>query len=118
MGVNAINKGGRPRKHKYDAVELQEKAEFESLTPEQQAKKIADDVEAGEKLNAYLEAAFKQAEARKVSKDAGKSYPPPIGDVRLSINVKKEVHSKLKSSAAEKGTTIGLLVEMLVIKYL
>ena len=118
MGVKVINKGGRPRKQEPDAAEKQRQAEFEALTPEQKVEQIAAEVGAGDDLNSYLNEQLKLVMARKIKKVTGKSYPPPVGDSRLSINVKKEVHNKLRSSAAEKGITIGLLVEMLVINHL
>jgi len=42
----------------------------------------------------------------------------PIGDVRLTANINKELHLKLKIAAAKQRTTIGELIEQLLEKYL
>lgn len=35
----------------------------------------------------------------------------PAGDVRLTINIKQELHRKLKIKAIEENTTVGRMVE-------
>lgn len=35
----------------------------------------------------------------------------PVGDVRLTVNMRRDLHLKLKIRAAEERTTIGELVE-------
>lgn len=42
----------------------------------------------------------------------------PENDVRLTANIRKDLHLKLKIAAAEKSTTIGELIEALVEKHL
>ena len=42
----------------------------------------------------------------------------PEGDVRLTANIRDDLHLKLKISAARRRTTIGELLEELVEKYL
>ncbi|MGD0844766.1 MAG: hypothetical protein ABSA06_10405 [Geobacteraceae bacterium] len=42
----------------------------------------------------------------------------PEGDVRLTANIRDELHLKLKIAAARRRTTIGELLEELVEKYL
>jgi hypothetical protein len=42
----------------------------------------------------------------------------PENDARLTANIRKDLHLKLKIRAAEQGTTIGELIESLVEKYL
>lgn len=42
----------------------------------------------------------------------------PEGDVRLTANIREDLHLKLKIAAAHKRTTIGELIEMLVAKHL
>lgn len=42
----------------------------------------------------------------------------PIGDVRLTANIRQDIHLKLKITAAERRTTIGQLIEELVEKHL
>ncbi len=42
----------------------------------------------------------------------------PDGDVRLTANIREDLHLKLKIAAAQKRTTIGELIEMLVAKHL
>lgn len=45
-------------------------------------------------------------------KEAPKAIPE--GDVRLTTNMRKDLHLRLKIEAAKQGTTIGELVEQLV----
>lgn len=42
----------------------------------------------------------------------------PEGDVRLTANIREDLHLKLKIAAAHRRTTIGELIEMLVAKHL
>lgn len=42
----------------------------------------------------------------------------PLGDVRLTANIKQDLHLKLKIHAAEQRTTIGEVLENLISKYL
>jgi hypothetical protein len=44
--------------------------------------------------------------------------PVPEGDVRLTANIREELHLKLKIVAATRRTTIGELIEELVEQYL
>ena len=42
----------------------------------------------------------------------------PEGDKRLTINIKQELHKKLKFEAIEQGITVGEIIEQLVKKHL
>jgi hypothetical protein len=42
----------------------------------------------------------------------------PEGDVRLTANIREDLHLKLKITAARRRTTIGELIEELVEEYL
>lgn len=42
----------------------------------------------------------------------------PEDDVRLTANIRKDLHLKLKIKAAEERTTIGELIEQLIEKHL
>ncbi len=42
----------------------------------------------------------------------------PEGDVRLTANIREDLHLKLKIAAARRRTTIGELLEEMVEKYL
>lgn len=42
----------------------------------------------------------------------------PTGDVRLTANIREDLHLKLKIAAAHRRTTIGELIEELVDRYL
>jgi hypothetical protein len=42
----------------------------------------------------------------------------PEGDIRLTANIRDDLHLKLKITAARRRTTIGELIEELVEKYL
>lgn len=58
----------------------------------------------------------------------GKGKPPatskpasglvPAGDVRLTANIREDLHLKLKIAAAHRRTTIGELIEELVERYM
>ena len=41
-------------------------------------------------------------------------FSAPHGDKRLTINIKKELHKKLKIAAIENETSIGEIIERLV----
>lgn len=43
-----------------------------------------------------------------------KSGSVPTGDVRLTLNVRNEIHQKLKVASAMTRTTMGQLVEQLI----
>jgi hypothetical protein len=42
----------------------------------------------------------------------------PEGDVRLTANIRADLHRKLKHAAVDRGTTVGELLEELVEKHL
>jgi hypothetical protein len=42
----------------------------------------------------------------------------PDGDVRLTANIRKEIHLKLKMASAMTRTTMGDLIEQLITKQL
>jgi hypothetical protein len=42
----------------------------------------------------------------------------PVDDVRLTANIRKDLHLKLKIAAAESRTTIGEIIEALVARHL
>lgn len=48
----------------------------------------------------------------------GPSGKVPSGDVRMTANIRSDLHIKLKIAAAERQTTIGELIEELVERYL
>jgi hypothetical protein len=43
--------------------------------------------------------------------EVARSGPVPVGDVRLTVNIRKDLHLKLKIRAAKRRTTIGELIE-------
>ena len=55
-----------------------------------------------------------------VPQRGAKSAPGPVpeGDVRLTANIRQDLHLKLKIAAATRRTTIGELIEALVEQYL
>lgn len=58
--------------------------------------------------------------AAKAKKFAGgsKSGMVPVGDVRLTANIRQDLHKKLKHAAVDQETTVGELLEGLIDKYL
>jgi hypothetical protein len=61
-----------------------------------------------------------KGKGKKTSQKASKqdSGLVPYNDVRLTANIRKDLHLKLKITAAEQRTTIGELIEKLVEKHL
>lgn len=64
-----------------------------------------------------------KAEGRRRGRKPQKAAEPRSGqvppeDVRLTANIRKELHLKLKIAAANRSTTIGELIEELVAKHL
>lgn len=49
-----------------------------------------------------------------VSGASDSSRFPPHGDVRLTVNLRADLHMKLKIDAAQRYTTIGQIIEDLV----
>jgi hypothetical protein len=66
--------------------------------------------------SAALDFAEKKSEAAR--RRENKSGQVPVGDVRLTANIREDVHLKLKITAAQKRTTIGELLEELVEEHL
>lgn len=56
-------------------------------------------------------AVLKFAEAGAKAAPVGKSGLVPEGDVRLTANIRADLHMKLKIRAAQERTTVGELVE-------
>ncbi|WP_306535558.1 hypothetical protein [Geobacter sp.] len=69
-------------------------------------------------------ATTRKSEQKSQSKNKAKTQARPTsgqvpeGDVRLTANIREDLHLKLKIAAANKRTTIGELIEMLVAKHL
>ena len=49
---------------------------------------------------------------------AERSTNAPDGDVRLTVNLREDLHLKLRMKALEQKTTAGDLLEQLIEKYL
>ena len=62
--------------------------------------------------------AVRQKSAKPVRSARAAAAPVPEGDVRLTANIRQELHLKLKIAAATRRTTIGELIEDLVEQYL
>jgi outer membrane biosynthesis protein TonB len=72
-------------------------------------------------LTAKMKARAEKKPARAAAKVAAKGAPSgqvPEGDVRLTANIREDLHLKLKIAAARRRTTIGELIEELVEEYL
>lgn len=57
---------------------------------------------------------------KKAPKAPAKTYAAglvPAGDVRLTINIRQDLHLRLKIAAAHERTTIGEIIEELVEQY-
>lgn len=56
-----------------------------------------------------------QGKAKAVPKATGqKSGQVPEGDIRLTANIRADLHLKLKIEAAKRRTTVGELIEQLI----
>ncbi len=68
----------------------------------------------------------KQTAAKKVAPDGKKKTPKevatsgqvPAGDVRLTANIREDLHLRLKIAAARQRTTIGEIIEDLVERHI
>ena len=54
----------------------------------------------------------------KKKKKVSKSGKVPDNDVRLTANIRGDLHLKLKIAAAKRRTTIGELIEELISKHI
>lgn len=68
--------------------------------------------------DAALSFASGKVEAKSRAKPAPVSGLVPADDVRLTANIRKDLHLKLKIAAAESRTTIGEIIEALVARHL
>ncbi len=59
-----------------------------------------------------------KAPARKPAQAKGMSGLVPEGDVRLTANIRQDLHLRLKIAAARRRTTIGEIIEELVEKHI
>jgi len=67
---------------------------------------------AGPRVGSSLSAKAKQFAG------GSKSGMVPIGDVRLTANIRQDLHKKLKHAAVDQETTVGELLEALIDKHL
>lgn len=63
-------------------------------------------------------AATGKGKKRRQKPSRGLSGLVPEGDVRLTANIREDLHLKLKIAAARQRTTIGELIEQMVEKYI
>jgi len=68
-------------------------------------------------LEESIKALANYVKSKEVSQPARIFYAPE-DDVRLTANIKKELHLKLKIYAANERTTAGEVIEMLIERYL
>jgi hypothetical protein len=60
----------------------------------------------------------RQEHRRKPAADLSRpSNFPPEGSTRLTINLRKDLHTRLKIASARQNETIGLIVEQLIEKH-
>lgn len=68
--------------------------------------------------NAALKFAAVQPYSNSRQMSQGTSGLVPAGDVRLTANIRQDLHLKLKLRAVNERTTIGELIEQLIEKHL
>jgi hypothetical protein len=103
-------------------IPLFELPKAEAPTPKEQApgKPVARKKPAPKETSARKPALAKQTrrEAAAPAKGAKSlSGLVPEGDVRLTANIRQDLHLKLKIAAAQRRTTIGEIIEELVAKH-
>lgn len=59
----------------------------------------------------------KTAKAKATADSSATSRFPPSGDTRLTINIRDDLHMRLKLEAVKQRTTVGELIEGLVEKH-
>jgi hypothetical protein len=64
-----------------------------------------------EAARAFAEGTSTTSKKRSAEKTETKSGQIPDGDVRLTANIRQDLHLKLKIRAAERRTTVGELIE-------
>jgi hypothetical protein len=52
--------------------------------------------------------------AASISEAASASRFPPTGDIRLTVNIREDLHMRLKMEAVKRRTTVGEILEDLV----
>lgn len=73
----------------------------------------------GDQVKADRTLAKPKKVAQKAVQEVGaKSGLVPEGDVRLTANIRGDLHMKLKMRAVQERTTIGELIEELIAKHL
>lgn len=90
------------------------KVEREYKTAPRETAKV--DAKPATRKKAGSAAASKGKKVRQKS-TRGLSGLVPEGDVRLTANIREDLHLKLKIAAARQRTTIGELIEQMVEKY-
>lgn len=85
--------------------------------------KTVPQVKAEAAKNKAAKSLVKSAERRPPREMVAKKVPAasgqvPAGDVRLTANIRDDLHLRLKIAAARQRTTIGELIEKLVEKHL
>lgn len=86
-------------------------------------KPVLDTAQALQFATGAAQAGSAKAEGHRRGRKPQKAAEPRSGqvppeDVRLTANIRKELHLKLKIAAANRSTTIGELIEELVAKHL
>ena len=71
-----------------------------------------------ENISTHTNKLKKTAQIAKKSLADNRIFFAPEGDKRLTINIKEELHKKLKIKAIEENTTAGDILENLIDKYL
>ena len=56
----------------------------------------------------------KKGRAAAISEASSASRFPPSGDIRLTVNIRGDLHMRLKMEAVKRRTTVGEILEELV----
>ncbi len=111
----------------FEAMETKEKEKPAKEVKPANAKKKAvtlnkNETEGGRKtdtISAVNEGRKRRGDKlKRVAMDNPLSGKVPEGDVRLTANIRQDLHLKLKIAAARRRTTIGELLEEMVEKYI
>ena len=91
---------------------MKERAIKKPLLDTSKALKFAS--ESSEKENISISIDKNNKTPKKAVKGQNKGFSAPEGDKRLTINIKEDLHKRLKFAALKQDTTVGEIIEQLV----
>lgn len=85
------------------------------MATKKKAPMLKKPVLSSEAVTAFAEGRGTSSKARSAAADAAvTSRFPPSGDIRLTVNIREDLHMRLKMEAVKRRTTVGEILEHLV----